>query len=372
VSPASIDLLNSIASGPSGNRMDHKRRRSNGNSSRKRTKVNRRVATVHSGSTSKKRVTKVKPGNLKLGVSKKFAKKVEKVITFSQNYGRYSYVSDSHFYQTTLNSYSIVQADLNTSPIEFFSPYRFLDAQSILWGGKVATANFNNTTNNMDDNSKIHVVNSYATLFFKSCSQHVVNLEIYECTAKVSQNVGPGTLINQSYGTYATQFTSVGGTAVSNATSIGSRSDEWVDLYKYFNVKVHRLKFLPGESSSLTINGPTNRTIDLSQCSTNGTMNYFAKGMTKAIWVRVLNDPTLSKDLTPNRVHNYPSTVAGGVSCRMAHVVKLRPPPNSAVVSGSVAKATNSFHESYFGSALVGTDQQVLYHDPGSIPVGPL
>jgi len=332
----------------------------------------RSKALVHAGKATRTAKHKCSSSQMKLKVNKKFAAKVNKVITHSKVFGRHSYITSLQLRQVNFDEYHYKDDDTNGHPLDFFTPLRLLDSASFLWNVKSRNSDFYITAGNFNDNTKLHVIDSYATFFFKSCSQHVVNIELYECTSKTTQDERPRELIIQSGTTFTADYSNPAGTFPMADVYLGTGPSHWVELYKHFNVKVTKMKFLPGESQSYFIQGPKNKIIDLTQFTSDGVLNRFAKGISKAVYFRVINDPTISSGLENNYVHNYPSTSAGGVAVRYTAVTKLNPPPSDMRVSGSQVTQTNTFRDCFWTQFPTGNDQQVTYQNPQAVVSGGL
>lgn len=299
------------------------------------------------------------------GVSKKLQRKVEKVIQHSKNYGKYTYYSYGRIRQVNTDRYSILTTDGNTEPLEFFSPLRLLDAASILFNAKGMSPTFNNQTGNLPDGGKISIQNAYVEFTFKSTSSHVINLEIYECTAKVSQNIGFQPFIVNSYTTWDSGYTNFAGSSIITPAMLGTSAKDWVELYKYFNVKAHHIKLLPGESSTLFIQGPKSKIIDLTKYQDNSILQYFAKGLTKGLYIRVINDPTVSATLGNGYVHHWPSNDIGGVAFTYKCVTRLNAP--EMVNNVSTADVNRVRIGDWMHTVTTETDQQVVYENPVSV-----
>jgi len=299
------------------------------------------------------------------GISPSFQRKVQKVINFSKNSGRYTYVTSVQLRQAVIDSYGVLVNDNNGLAMTSFAPLQLLDAASILYNSKTPSNNWVLTTNNLDDKTKINCISCYSQMFFKSTSNHVVNLQVYECTAKVSQSAEVGDLLTQSYADTKTRYADFSNSnQASSQLKLGSTPKEWVELYKHFNVKCHSVKLLPGATSSLFFQGPKNRTVDLSQHTTNDNLDDYAKGVTKSFFVRVINDATVSAVAT-QKVHHWPSNEYGGVACRIDTVYNIVPPDNAGVT-------VESLNANMIGMWLpirdTETDQQVTDHTIGANP----
>lgn len=265
------------------------------------------------------------------GLSHSFEKKVKKAMSINDLWGKYVYISDCQYRQLVPESYNVGYNDENGQPMEFFTPQRLMDAQSIMWNNKLMGENWNITTDDFATDTKIQVVNSFVKFYFKSTSSHVVNIEFYECRPKVGASQHPYDLIFKSYNCFIDDQRQSGGANIEILPSmIGTVASDWISLYEQYYVKKHIVKLLPGQSTALTFQGPRNRTVDLSKCENNSALNRFEnKSGSIFTFYRVLNDISVSKNT--GNVVSWNSNTQGGVAgrCTVTHV--LRPPPSLPV-----------------------------------------
>lgn len=308
------------------------------------------------------------------GVSKKFKKKVDNAVAASGLWGEYRYTSQLAIQQGIHDQYAVqYQSEVSPGymPLLMFTPAQVLDAYSVCWNNKLMAQNWNTPTGNVGLTQKISVVNSWSNWFFKSTSQHVVNLEMYIFTAKCDQDKVDGSEqapyhIAASYNDYKSNFRYGGNSTIAfDQTKIGSTSADWVEIYKYFHVKKQIVKLLPGQSSSIAIQGPKSRDYDLSDFSSNGVIKNMVKGLTKQVYFRIINDVTVSANATQGKVAAWNSNQQGGVACRFTHHIRLRPEVGLPTTNGNVIC-------SYFdGPSLDGqSDQQVEEMNPITIVGG--
>jgi len=297
------------------------------------------------------------------GLSHSFEKKVKKAMAVNDLWGKHVYISDCQYRQLVPENYNVGFNDENGFPMEYFTPQRFIDSQSVLWNNKTLAADWNVTTNDFDQETKIQVVNSFCKFYFKSTSSHVVNIEFYECKPKPGAKLHPYELIYQSYNSFLDDQKQSGGAVAEILPSmIGTVASDWVTLYEQYYVKKHIVKLLPGQSSALTIQGPKNKTIDLSKCEVNGTLErYEHKSGSVFTFYRVLNDISVSK--TTGNIVSWNSNTQGGIAgrCTVTHI--LRPPPGLPI---SAFSRGNSLKIGFWNKEVVEADddQQVAELGP--------
>lgn len=305
------------------------------------------------------------------GVNRKFKAKVDKAVTASGLWGEYRYTSQLSIQQTVHDQYAVQfasEVSPGFMPLFMFTPAQLLDAYSVCWNNKLMAQNWTTATNNVGVTQKLSVVNSWSNWFFKSTSQHVVNLEMYVFTAKCDQDKSDGTEqaqyhIAASYADFKGNFRYGGNATVTlDPTKIGSTAADWIEIYKYFYVKKHVVKLLPGQSSSICVQGPKNKDYDLSTMSANGTLKNMVKGLSKQVYFRIINDVTVSANATQGKVAAWQSNQQGGVACRFTTHYRLRPQVGLPATNGNVVC---SFFD---GPTLDGqVDQQVEEMNPVSI-----
>lgn len=309
------------------------------------------------------------------GLSKGFHRKVTKSINFTGNWGLYISTSSVQLRQTVRDFKETFTADENAIPMVFGSPFEIMHAASVLFNQKTDTPTWTTTTGNLDDRIKVNLTSYYVTYFFKSTSSHVVNIEMFECTAKEdiqSQSVTVVNYIQNSYGDFQSNYTTLSGAVAMTEKQLNSVPAEWVELHDNFVVKRRTFKIQPGDYASCTVKICGNKVLDFSKCSENGTLLHFHKGFTKQVWFRVINDPTVSttSNTTPTAganagdVHHWPSNTIGGVACEFTKHIKMAAMPNPSASNANHAMANSIKRSNWLPLVSDALDQQVVINNP--------
>jgi len=328
---------------------------------KRRRQVKRKYGFASAEGRVKPHVRKTKAINsFPKGLSKSFHQKVQKSLNVTEVYGEYVYVSGVQQRQVVRDKWAIGTVDQNGIQYKQFTPDQILDAASVCFNGKVAQSNPALTPGNFSDNTTFYVMNSYLTLFFKSTSNHVVNIEVYECRPKMLHQSSPyahvlDTPLDMGY------LTSTNGvTATATPEDVGTKSAHWLQLHSNYHVKVHTMKILPGMSSSLFFQGPKMKSVDLAKASIAGVTYDFVPGLSMGLFFRVINDVSVSQNT--GNIYQYPSNNQGGVAMKFERVIRLRPPHHGGLVNGARA-------DPYQKAVVIGnfplaladsTDQQVI------------
>lgn len=297
-------------------------------------------------------------------VSRKFRSKVDRVLTYNKPWGDYSGYFDMQLRQQNTNLYSQTEVDTNGYAIMIDSPLQVLKYSQVLWNNNIDTANPFHIPSTAGLDQKVFVNKSSINFFFKSVSSHVLNIEVYECTAKRLTNDAIQFLINQSYSNIKTTLYDPGHTSgvdVSTADQLGTSPKDWTRLYVDFDVKIHRMKLLPGDYASLSFNGSNNRMFDMSKCELSNAIAAACKG-SKRFYFRIINDITVSQNATAGKVFAFPSNQQGGCAIRWSLNYRIRCPEGIQTL-----QETNNHmvYGHWFTSSQDGhTDQQVVYQNP--------
>ena len=316
----------------------------------------------------KKRI--VKPINhWPKGVSRKFKTKVERALAATENWGEFRYTTQQQLRQTTNDEYSIIENDAMGKPMYINCPLQILDAYSVIYGTKASNIDYEITTDNVNANNKITVIKSYTEFFFKSTSLHVVNLEMYICTAKVTQAAVDGSeragyKVAASYNDIATSYrdgTHLTGFYPMNANRVDSKACDWIELYRNFNVEKRVIKMLPGQSSSHFMNNSAG-SWEFTSYETNNVLPKMVKGKSKMVFFRVINDVTVSTFATVGgaAVSAFASNNQGGVALRYTTTYRLMPQPGIDKTPGTGCAIACVFASYPFA----GADQQVEEMNP--------
>lgn len=334
----------------------------------KRTNTKKRILTKQNfnvgarGSRVKAKKRKLRYYEKKPKVNLRFKRNFTKLSNAEKECSKYTYIANMQLRQSILDKPSLQFYDEGNNSIRMGGPRDLLDAVSVCFGIKAASANYNVVTNNSDDDQKIHTVAGSIDFFFKSTSGHVVNIEMYECTWKkgVNQSLNIQTAITQSIASANLVYRNrgVGGTEQDGTyalSELGTKIEDIPDIWNYMTIKVHKFKLQPGDYTTKSIKVFGSKTIDLTKNQNNNTLDFFMQG-TKEFFFRVLNDVTVSGDANNNKVHAFPSNLKGGVALRYQKNYKLLSPNTETeekkLVVGNFC---------YISETI---DQQVLYQNP--------
>lgn len=337
---------------------------------RKRTKADQKLRKNYKRARSivtvktkrKKKTTKSFLPNAK---RTKFTKKVEKVLNGNEPVAVVSRTSYQQLRQVTTDRISYYNLDKQFYPWVYGSGAQILHDASIAFNNKPLSNNISSTTGNLtSDETKINVIDHKLSMFFKSTSNHVVNIEIYECRSKNNQNDEPQEESGESFADVKQRASNLSGpTTIANL--FGCSSDMFVELHQHYKVKVHRLKLLPGESTSKMFSVSGQKTYDLSKMMDNGVLWAYPKGCL-AFFFRVLNDPTVSG--TTGDIHHWSSNQQGGIAARFHMKIRLRAPLNAATDN----KVNGVYVHDAHGEIGLSTDQQVAEQNPISLITTPI
>lgn len=321
---------------------------------------------------------KARPISNKLkGVSKKFVKKVEKVINNNESWGEHIWVGNKQLRQIEVDEYNLESQDEVGNGFFLDTPQSIISSASRLYLGKVterslpeSLVNGLGQSDTIDRACPIKVITSKMDMFFKSTSSHVVNLQLFECTSKgFDLTADARDWADASFDDY--EFTGDRlTTPLTNGIRIyGVDPRHMTSLHNHFHVKVHSVKLLPGESSSITIKGQS-KTHDFSQMMAAGSgLRRWPKGA-KSMFFRIINDVSVSTSI--NRVHAFPSNSQGGVAMRYTRTYRIAPPKtvaNNIPLIGQTANSTKIRNIVVVSQTfnLDGlTDQQVCYYNPAN------
>jgi len=232
----------------------------------------------------------------------------------------------------SLNAHTQGDTMVDGYDLVFFTPYKILDAASILWNGKVmaqdatlTTGNFSTYVDNSTLNPKttplrnnIYIRNAYVTFEIKNNSQRPMTLFIRNCVPKVKfQDSGPLQAFQAGvYRDLAIPSGDTNGPLVPySATSDQNLSRyfndpnlPWslIDNYKR-NWKHETMTVLinPGETHKHSIQGPKNMTVNYNDLYKDGNYNIatFYKKTSAAVVIGVLPDLEYATVLSGSRVN---------------------------------------------------------------------
>lgn len=320
------------------------------------------------------RNTKPIENNLK-GVPKKFVQKVQKVINNDESWGEYIHIGSKQLRQINRDEWNTEDSDEFGTNLNLDSIPALRNAAAILWNSKRSVNDIENSSlNSIDKTTPLRVLNSQIEFFFKSTSSHVVNLELYECVAKMtdsnpaSARDWAGTFVDDFNFDVVRDTTLLG----PNLQIVGVEPRHLTSLHQKFKVKVHVVKLMPGEHAYLKIRG-MRRKYDFTQMQANGaSTGRWAKG-SKSFFFRIINDVTVSD--TINRIHAFQSNFKGGVAMRYQTTYRIAPPKATPqgnvnvtgvalfdVIPVTVNRNVVKIHQSFNGGPEA--DQQVTFYNP--------
>lgn len=191
-------------------------------------------------------------------ISPKFRKGVQQVMEEKMPRGMYLKTGMMGNIQVPTNNKQNVTVFMPTSSGVIFSPQQFLDAVSVLWNGKAATANtaigdannFNNYT------TKINVIQSSCTIRFRNNSQRTMMVDLVEARSK-----GQKTAFNPigQWSTCLSTDIGIGAAVGMGATDyevMYNKPQYTSDYYKYYTEAVTKCVLEPGQTYTWYIQGP--------------------------------------------------------------------------------------------------------------------
>jgi len=225
-----------------------------------RTPKRRRSEADHSRAEKSSHVMKARSAPKKSKATKKFEKKVLKVLKEPTATGKYTQIVTKYMPQDTTNLYSLYNQDDggptagSDADLEFFSPRQFKDAEAVLFNGKVSTWNSWATTtvganNNFEARQPCKINNSSATFRFKNFSTHKMTLEMYIVSGKtVDATTNPitdfTTTLNSSFVFSQTGLNTANVARLANYGVNISQNAAWLAMWECQNIVY---QFEPGE-----------------------------------------------------------------------------------------------------------------------------
>ena len=331
-------------------------------SKRKRKDVPKRVSGVY----RPKKLKICKSVSHKPRISKKFRTKVEKCLQYNEPFMVKKSMHNIRLAQTVINEFRHQYLDERGRVLTFNNPQELMHDVSLLQKGKADTDNYGTTAGNMNNDITIRQISYTTNWFFKSTSSHVVNIDMFICTAKFHSSENFQALIDNSYvGDYNDLNTNAGGSGSMGPTNLNAHPDQWVELYKSFKVRKVSFKLQPGDYTSKTFSLARNSTFNMSDLQTGGTEHLVRKGGI-IVFFRVINDisvSTIDAPLTEGTVQAFPSNNQGGVACRFQRVAHYKPCPIDSTAATTITQNIYRVSE-WQQTAEPGTDQQVAYQNP--------
>ena len=307
----------------------------------------------------------VKPlnANQLKGVSKSFQRKVTKCLEHEKNWGWFIYSSCKSLRAATNDRWTIIQTCDNSSgglSIDLFNPYQVWNDYSVLFNGKPlgTTGNWTDditvgAAHNVPYESKIHILNSFATFEFKSTSTHEVIIEMYECSAKDDHDNAAYSDCADSFNNYEALYGDSAGVGVMSPVHPLTTAEMFIEAHKKWKMKVTKFTVLPGHSYTRRVTGPSG-VIDGAKIAVNGAFpSYSGEYKNVNVFFRVTNKISVS---TTGNVTAFPSITGGGVAMRYHRHAKFMPTAGGS----NGAQNTESVIIQFMRGSLAGTDQQVV------------
>lgn len=216
--------------------------------------------------------------------------------TLEYEYGGHLFNTDGK--KRVLFSSPYTTGGVTASGIDYnlFSPLRYLDAVSILYNEKAPTVDYTVTTDNFStDYTKLRILDSRATVWFKNNSQMLAILEVYEFAPKVNLDDHPLT----SWSTLVTKAITDGFykgiPATMSLNDLKVRPTETPGLKDYWTIKKKLVVLEPGKTRTLKYVGARNTDIEFQgmfDIDGNPTFRY-VPGFTLSLVVGVHYQPTV-------------------------------------------------------------------------------
>lgn len=279
----------------------------------------------HKKARAIKPITQRLPKNLR-----KFQKKVEKVINHTTNFGKYTYVADARLFQSTRDLWGLIFADENGQRFYLDSYLHGADAVSILFNNKTLRADAQNTSGNLDNKERFVIDSYFMKMEFKSTSTFVMEVELYECTAKDHTNLAAQDLVTGSLNDYNNRFLSNGGGGLTwDFTYPGSVLSDATSLMSTYNVKKHQFFMKPG-ATHVKYFKKASRTYEPSDYTRTDTNSPFSfeRGSTQYFFrVRTLTEVAgFTAPRTAGTPISWNNAANGGIALRYTRVIKCSPP----------------------------------------------
>lgn len=315
---------------------------------------------------TKRRAINSKPKSKR---ERKFTAKVLKAIKSTKCYGEYIYQGHVQLRQDTLDRYGVNMFDYNGRKICLGDLRTAVDAYSICFNGKSLGNDNQSLVGNIPKTGTLNVAFEHLSMYFKSTSTHVVNIEVFEVIPKQNllESMRYDTIIYDSFNDYRNRWAPFNTALETNfgVDALGACSRHFTSLYQYYTVKVHKVKLLPGASSALSFKRKA-RTIDQTKnLDTLDNLFPISKGASY-FFFRTINDATVSGNpINPGTqlpCHHWPSNYQGGVSMRYTRTIRCIPDNNlTDGVDGEKSTVAIGNWTNFIEGNL---DQQVTYQAP--------
>lgn len=302
--------------------------------------------------------------------TRKFTAKVLNALKDTKTYGEYVYLAGAQLRQVNTDRYGMKYSDYNGRLICIGDLKANIDAYSVCFLNKLLGNDYRNAIGNAGSTSTFNTVFENLYMYFKSTSSHVVNIEVVECIAKSNYQSSetPEAMVAASMNDYTSRWaaSNISAEQVITPSSMGTGIRHYTSLFQYYNVKTHKVKVLPGATSSLSFKR-RGRTFDMSKyMDQNDNLTHITKGASY-FFFRILNDPTVSGNPPPgseSTVHHWPSNTQGGVALHYNRTIR--------VIPSTIGRAGQAFEFDKPGIAIGNwvsfpegeLDQQVVYQNP--------
>lgn len=321
--------------------------------------------------SSKTNGTVIKPINKTLSKKmKRFQKKVEKVLNETSSFGRYTYVANVRLHSTTNDNYFIQYVDENNEGIYLANNYVAADAVSILFNNKTLRSAFGNTSGNLESKERFTLDSTFLKMEFKSTTNRITTVEIYECTAKENLNVGAYETMTQSVNDYVNKYSDNG---VSPSTTWdfkneGTLIQDALTLHQHYYVKKHVIVLQPGQTKVKTwkrgpkVYDPTRYLrSDTNEPFYNekGTVQFFFRTRTN------IDISGFTAPRTSGTVIAFPHENNGGVAMRYTRSIRCAPPTSG--VDLAAEKSTVALGNWWIPFATNYTKQGLVQQNPISL-----
>lgn len=229
-----------------------------------------RTSQVQVGRTKRKiKALHRKPKKVK--VSRKLRAKIKKVISDRSPSGYYQEIITGVFSAPTDNRQNatiIASTTVDGNQGEFFSPSSVINAASVLWNGKTASAIYglNDATNFNSETLRVNVKKQWVTIKCRNNTERTYTINFYACRRKISEPATGFTALNDwqsalGFEKYQPAATPGGGPGP-NVMNL-----DYTTLYvtPYFtksvtdkyDIETTKVRLAPGEEYTYTLTGPS-------------------------------------------------------------------------------------------------------------------
>lgn len=272
-------------------------------------------------------------------VSKKLRAKVKKVISGKTPKGYYQVTTYGNFSSANNNKqnadYVYGQTVESTNVYgEFFSPTQILDAASVLWNHKPASAGvkISDATNLNPLSAMINVVKQWATIKFRNNSARNYYMSIYACRRKISQSVGAGENALDDWKDCLSNE-SIPGVNVNTvaATTLYATPFLCKAMSDKYKMELTKVTLAPGEEYIYTLEGPS-MMYDFRKFNQGGLDYPFNKNMNVSVFFTGYVDLIGTSAGNFCRVGNGDASAGYGIAYETNYYYKLEMPEQAGVL----------------------------------------